>query len=138
MAQLNVRTQNEEGERVTRTFHLEDEHAPDETEQLEVLAQQAERVPELRSELNETQDELDAAQEHIVSDIIRRKKLAGDLEGEDEIEDEREFLEGLPVDRLKKHSKRPPSGEELSTDSATDPSKSPNSPANGVYGDAVK
>ena len=138
MAQLNVRTQNEDGERVTRTFHLENEHAPDETEQLEALARQAERVPELRSELSETQDELDAAQEHIVSDIIRRKKRAGELEGEEEINDEREFLGGLPMERLKKHSERAPSGEELSTESAIDPGKSPNSPANGVYGDAVQ
>jgi hypothetical protein len=138
MAQLNVRTQNEDGERVTRTFHLEDEHAPDETEQLEALAEQADRVSELNEELEGTRSELDTARDVIASDIIRHKKLAGDLEGEDEIEDEREFLEGLPVDRLKKHWDRAPAEEELSTESAIDPGKSPNSPANGVYGDAVK
>jgi hypothetical protein len=139
MAQLSIRTQNEDGERVTRTFHIEDDHAEDERGQLEAIADQAEEVPELREELSKTEDELDTIREVLVSDIVRRKKLAGKYDGEDALDqaEDQEFLEGLPAGRLKMHYERAPSGEELSTDAATSNDDPPEGNPDDVYGDAV-
>ena len=121
MAQLTIRTKNEDGDAVTHTLHLEDEHADDEAAAVEQLAARAERAADLRSELNAVQHDLATAKEAIVSDIVRRKKLAGEYDGDDGLDQEadREYLEGLPVDRLKMEYKRAPSDAELDTSSAT-------------------
>jgi hypothetical protein len=119
MAQLSITTPNEEGDSVTRTFHIVDEHVDDEADQLQALAAQAEAVPELREERNALKGELETATDVIVSDIIRRKKIAGDLE-EDGVESEREYLEGLPIGRLKMEYERAPSEADLDTSSATE------------------
>jgi len=138
MAQITLNTQNEDGDAVTHSFHIEDDHAESEAEVLDQLARRAERVAKLRSRMNDMESELETARETIVSDIVRRKKLAGTLDEEDDIEEEREFLGGLPMERLKRHWDRAPSGSELDTDPATsgdDPTD--NGPPKAVYGDAV-
>lgn len=118
MAQTTLRTKNEDGDDVTHTFHLEDEHAEDEVEALESLATRAEERADLQAELKEKEGELDTAREALVGEIVRRKKLAGELE-EDGVEEERDFLSGLPMDRLKTHYDRALKLE-VDTESATD------------------
>lgn len=136
MAQLSITSQNEDGDRVTRTFHIEDEHADDEAEQLEALAAQAEEVPDLRDQLSQAEDELEAVRDLAIGEIVRRKKLSGEV-GEDadfSEDDEVEYLEGLPADRLTKEWERAMELD-VDTSSATDPSANPptNGEGEGVY-----
>lgn len=137
MAQITLNTQNEDGDPVTHTLHIEDEHSDDEAPVLEQLATRAERVHELRSDLNEQQDENEALREMLVNDIVRRKKLAGEFEGEDtpDEEDEVEYLEALPADRLQMEWDRAP--EDLNTSAGTKNKTPDDSTTNGVYGDAA-
>jgi hypothetical protein len=106
MPELSIQTANEQGDRVTRTLHVEEEHAEKDRSTIQDLAEQAELVPELREERDDLASENDTLCDALVSEIVRRKKLSGELDGEDEIQDEREFLEGLPASRLKKHYER--------------------------------
>lgn len=127
MAQTTLRTKNEDGDKQTLTFHLEDDHAEDEVGALESLAERAEERAELQAKLNEKEEELSAARDALTGEIIRRKKLSGKLE-EDGVESEREFLSGLPMERLKMHYDRALELE-VDTDSATNLNADP--PENG-------
>lgn len=68
-----------------------------------------------------SEEELSTAKETLVDEIIRRKKLAGRLDGEDEIQAEREYLSGLEADRLKQEFNRAP--EKLDTSASTEEGK---------------
>lgn len=66
-------------------------------------------------------EELSVLKETMADEIVRRKKLAGDLEGEDEIKTEREYLENLSATRLAREWDRAP--EEVSTEASTEEGK---------------
>lgn len=120
MADVLLDTTNEDGDDVTHTLHVEDEHVDDDRDVLQHLATRAEEQAALSSE-NET------LRETIVSDVVRRKKLAGEVGEDADIseDEEHEYLMGLPADRLQREWERAPSGEEMQTEPATDPSKEP-------------
>jgi len=122
---VKLQTTNADGER--RSFSLE---APD--GEGESARQAAEEYAEarvsaaradLQADLDATEEELSAMTDLVVSEIIRRQKLAGQI-GEDaelSVEDQREYLEGLPAERLQMEWERAPSEEDLSgsTETAT-------------------
>lgn len=99
MPQVTLQTKDEKGDDLTQTFHLEEDHAENESQALRSLAERAENASELQSE-NETLRGV------MVGEVVRRKKLSGNLEGEDAVQQEQQFLEGLPAERLKMHYER--------------------------------
>lgn len=119
MAQVTLNTVNEDGDPVTHTFHIEDEHADDEAPVLEQLASRAEKVAGLRSDVSDKEEALEATRDLVVGEIVRRRKLAGEID-EDSTEEERDFLQTLPPEKLKVHWKRSHSLE-LDTGRVTDP-----------------
>lgn len=129
MPELSIQTANEEGETVTRVLHLEEEHAEEDRNTVQSLADQAEQVPELREERDELEDELGSMREVLVDECIRRQKLAGKI-GEDaelSIDEQREYLEGLPAKRLKMEYERAMKLD-IDTGGALDPGKTPEDP----------
>ena len=136
MPELSIQTQNEEGDSVTRTVHVEEEHADEARETITSLATQAEEVPALREERDELSSENEALREKMVGEIVRRKKLAGEIDGEDEVKTEREFLSGLPAERLSMHYDRALKLN-VDTDGALDAGKSPDDNGDGTSYDDV-
>lgn len=124
MAQVILETKNEEGEEVTHNLHVEDDHVEDERRVLTSLAERAEKASTLQSE-NST------LREAIVSEVVRRRKLAGEID-EDGVEQEREFLLGLPAGRLKQHYDRA-LDLSLDTGGALDPSTDPSDKSGNAY-----
>ena len=117
-AHVTVRTEDKNGER--QAFDLEvDEDSPQ--EQVQAIERYAETREEaaradLQADLDSTEEELDEMRDLVVSEILRRQKLAGQV-GEDadlSVEDQREYLEGLPAERLQMEWERAPKGEDLS------------------------
>lgn len=138
MAQTTLSTKNEDGDNITLSFHLEDDHAEDEAQALQSLASRAERTADLKGDLEAAKAELSTTKELVINEIVRRKKLSGEVGEEADFseEDEVEYLEGLPANRLQKEWGR---AMELDVDasSATDPDADPptNGKGDGVYDD---
>lgn len=138
MAQTTLNTKTEDGDPQSITFHLEDDHAEDEAEVLQSLASRAERSVDRKAKLEETEEELSATKELVINEIVRRKKLSGEVGEEADFseEDEVEYLEGLPAERLQKEWERA-MDLDVNTSSATDPDADPptNGKDEGVYDD---
>lgn len=120
MARATLRTQNTDGDAVSLDIHVEDDHADESVTAVERYAElQAEvAAAEHRSEAEAAQQDLDAVKEVLVSEIVRRKTLAGIVSEDDDadlsVEDERDYLMGLPAERLQMEWERAPSGDDLS------------------------
>ena len=127
MARATLRTENTDGDAVSLDIHVEDEHADDSVDNIERYAElHAEAAAaQHRAEAETAKADLQAMKETLVSEIIRRKTLAGIVSDDEDadlsVEDERAYLLGLPADRLAMEWDRAPSGADLSgaTASAT-------------------
>lgn len=145
MARLTLRTQNADGEAVSLDAHVEDDHADDSTSAIQRYAEleTESAVAEVRQDLEVVTAERDAMRDLMVGEILRRKQLAGLVaDGEDakdgqlKVEDEREYLLGLPAERLKMEYERAPKPAELSAEAKTKPGK-PAKEGNDDYDEAV-
>lgn len=135
-AHVTFRTQNADGETVSLDADVEDDSAEESVEAIERYAElEAEsQTADLQARLDETEEEADQMRELVVGDILRRQKLAGEI-GEDaelSVEDQREYLQGLPAGRLKMEWERAPKGEDLS--GATRPATTGDAPSDETGG----
>ena len=137
-----LRTTDADGEQ--RSYDLSIDEDADPSEQIEQVERYAETREEaaradLQADLNEAEQELSAMRDLVVSDIIRRQKLAGEI-GEDQdlsIEDQREYLEALPAERLKMEYERAPDSEDLSGSTATQTTGDDPDDTTAEFGEAV-
>lgn len=118
MAHVTVRTKDKNGESQAFDLEVGDDAPQDQVQQIERYAETREERAraDLQADLDATEEELSAMTDLVVSEIIRRQKLAGQI-GEDaelSVEDQREYLEGLPAERLQMEWERAPSEEDLS------------------------
>jgi hypothetical protein len=123
MAHVAVSTEDKDGERKTFDLEVGDESPQETAKKVERFGQTCAEAAQadLKAEKDALQEEIDSMQDLVVSEIIRRKKLAGKV-GDDadlSVEDEREYLEGLPADRLQKEWERAPDGADLSGSTET-------------------
>ena len=123
MARVTVRTEDHNGERQSFDLEVDDESPQEQVEAIERYAETREQAAraDLQAEMNEIEEEMGELRDLVVSDIIRRQKLAGEV-GEDadlSVEDQREYLEGLPAERLQMEYERAPDSEDLSGATAT-------------------
>lgn len=143
MATTTLRTQNAEGDSVSLSAHVEDDKADETVEaihrfaELEVEAQTA----ALRKDLGSTERENETLRETIVSETIRAKKLAGVVSDDDDadlsVEDEREYLLGLPADRLQMEYERATKKDLSGASDSTTSNEQPDDPGAQEYDQAV-
>jgi hypothetical protein len=134
MAHVTFRTQNADGEPVSLDAEVEDDAAEESVDAIERYAElEAEsRTADLRSQLQDIEEDAGEMRDIIVSDILRRQKLSGEVgeEADLSVEDQRDYLQGLPADRLKMEWERAPKGEDLS--GATSPATTGDAPDDGT------
>lgn len=143
MAQTTLRSQNSEGDAVTLTAHVEDDHVDDSVDAIHRFAQlEAEQqTAAIRENLQTAESENTTLREAIVSDTIRAKKLAGVVSEDDDadlsVEDEREYLMGLPADRLQMEHERAKKKDLSGAASPTTANEQPDDPVTESYDSAV-
>lgn len=143
MATTTLRTQNADGDSVSLSAHVEEDKAEESVEAIHRFAElEAEaQTAALRKDLDSAKGENETLRETIVSETIRAKKLAGVVSDDDDaelsVEDEREYLLGLPASRLQMEYERATKKDLTGAASSTTSNEKPDDPGAQEYDQAV-